>query len=192
MGGKPGYTYSFMYKAPGSSKCKVLGTKFGYSDQETLVTEKSGTYTVLINVMDSKGNKVSKQFNISVDGTGVVNKSSVSKTDVLCGEKVIITGAAEEGNEPYFYTYQIKKPGKTSWTTIGEKNTTDTKKEFTAKLSGEYEVRVLVKDSSDYVKLFKTTVNSTGTLLVNKSTTSTTDVLCGDSVTLSDWLYSKK
>ena len=73
--------------------------------------------------MDSKGNKVSKQFNISVDGTGVVNKSSVSKTDVLCGEKVIITGAVEGGETPCFYTYQVRKPGKTTWTTLGEKLT---------------------------------------------------------------------
>ena len=183
-GGKPGYTYAFMYKLPGSSRWKIIGTKFGDSDQETLVAEKSGTYTVLISVMDSKGNTAAKQFSIYVEGSSFENKSSVSKTDVLCGEKVIITGAAEGGETPCFYTYQIKKPGKTSWTTLGEKYTTDTTKEFTAKLSGEYEVRVLVKDNSGYVKSFKTTVNSTGNLLVNKSTVSVTTASVGDKVTL--------
>ena len=173
-----------MYKLPGSSRWIILGTKFGDSDQETLFVEKDGTYTVLISVMDSKGNKVAKQFSITVEDTTVVNNSSVDKTEVLCGEKITITGAAEGGEGPYLYTYQVKKPGKSSWTTLGEKYTDATSKEFTAKLSGEYEVRVLVKDSAGFVKSFKTTVTSTGTLLVNKSTISTTSAVLGDSVTL--------
>ena len=183
-GGTIPYTYAFMYKAPEATSWKVIGTKFGTSDTETFKPTKAGTYEILISVKDSTGNTESKKFSLDVKDNRLVNRSSVSGTDVPCGTKITITGAAEGGEGTYLYTYQIKKPGKTSWTTLGEKYETDTSKVFTTKLSGAYEVRVLVKDGAGTVKSFVATVNSTGTLLTNNSTISATTATVGDKVTL--------
>ena len=182
-GTKP-YTYAFMYKAPGAASWKVIGTKFGTSDTESFKPAKAGKYEILISVKDSSGKTEAKKFTLDVKAK-LVNKSSVSGTDVPCGTKITITGAAEGGEGAYLYTYQIKKPGKTAWTTLGDKYGTAASKVFTAKLSGTYEVRVLVKDGTGTVKSFTATVNSTGTLLTNKSTISTAKAKVGDKVTLS-------
>ena len=183
-GGSAPYSYAFMYKAPDATSWKVIGTKFGTSDKETFKPTKAGTYEILISVKDSTGKTESKKFSLTVKDNKLANKSSVSGTDVPCGTKITITGAAEGGEGTYLYTYQIKKPGKTSWTTLGDKYGTDTSKVFTTKLSGAYEVRVLVKDGAGTVKSFTATVNSTGTLLTNNSTISATKAKVGDKVTL--------
>ena len=183
-GGTIPYTYAFMYKAPEATSWKVIGTKFGTSDTETFKPTKAGTYEILISVKDSTGKTEAKKFSLTVKDNKLANKSSVSGTDVPCGTKITITGAAEGGEGTYLYTYQIKKPGKTSWTTLGDKYGTDTSKVFTTKLSGAYEVRVLVKDGVGTVKSFTATVNSTGTLLTNNSTISATTATVGDKVTL--------
>ena len=112
------------------------------------------------------------------------NTSTISAASVTAGTKVTITGAAEGGSGEFLYTYQIKKPGNSSWTTLGEKYGTATSKVFTAKLEGTYEVRVLVKDGTGTVKSFKTTVNSTGSILKNNSTISATTANVGEKVTL--------
>ena len=183
-GGTAPYRYAYLYKAPGAASWKVAGTKFGTSANESINPTKVGIYEIMISVKDSEDKTESKKYSVTVKDNKLVNKSSISGTDVLCGTKLTITGAAEGGEGTYLYTYQIKKPGKTSWTTLGEKYVTTVSKVFTAKESGTYEVRVLVKDGAGTVKAFSNAVKSTSTLLKNKSTISTDTAKVGDKVML--------
>ncbi len=185
-GGSAPYTYAMMYKLSTSNTWKVIGKKYGTESTGTFTPASAGTYEILVSVKDNAGKTAAKKFSLAVEEAAaeLKNVSSINAADVLCGTKMTITGAAEGGNAPYYYTYQIKKPGKTSWTTLGEKYGTVTSKVFTAKLPGTYAVRVLIKDSSGKVKNYSVSVNVTGTLLVNKSKVSATTVNTGDSVKL--------
>ena len=140
----------------------------------------------MITIKDGTGKSAAKKFTLDVIDGRLNNTSSIDAegNEVPCGTKITITGAAQGGTGPYLFTYQIKKPGKDTWTTIGDKYAADTSKVFTTKLSGKYEVRVLVKDSEGTVKSYSTEVESKGNLLENVSTISESDVKVGESVTL--------
>ena len=185
-GGVEPYTYAFVFKAPEATSWKVIGTKFGTSDTEKLTPTKEGSYEIMITIKDGTGKSAAKKFTLDVIDGRLKNTSSIDAegNEVPCGTKITITGAAQGGTGPYLFTYQIKKPGKATWTTIGDKYAADTSKVFTTKLSGKYEVRVLVKDSEGTVKSYSTEVESKGNLLENVSTISASDVKVGESVTL--------
>jgi len=185
IGGTAPYTYAFMYKLNTATSWKVIGTKFGTESTATFKPTQAGTYDVLISVKDSTGKSVAKKFALTVTAPVVyASKSTINATDVTCGTKIILTGAAEGGTEPYYYTYQYQKPGKTSWITLGEKYGTAESENFTPKVAGTYKARVLVKDSKGTVKSSVFTVNVTGELLVNKSTISAAEVTTGTKVTI--------
>ena len=185
-GGTEPYTYAMMYRLSSSTSWKVIGTKYGTESTGSFTPASAGAYDILISIKDAEGNTASKKFSLTVEepASALKNVSSISAANVPCGSKITITGSANGGTAPYCYTYQIKKPGKTSWTTLGDKYGTDTSKVFTAKLTGTYEVRVLIKDSSGKIKSSSFSVNVTGTLLVNKSKVSAASVNTGAAVKL--------
>ena len=180
-GGTEPYKYAFMYKSTSASSWKVIGTKFGDKSTASLSLKTVGTYDVLISIKDAAGKTVAKKFKLTVNDV-LNNTSTISGTNVNVGVKVTISGKAEGGVGPYYYTYQYSKPGTSKWITLGEKYGTAESAQFTAKLKGDYNARVLVKDSAGTIKTVSFTVTSGGTKLVNQSTIDKTSVSSGEQV----------
>ena len=59
------------------------------------------------------------------------------------------------------FTYEYKKPGSTSWKTIGKRGATYKSVSFNIETTSTYQARVYIQDASDYVtvKTFKVTVS---------------------------------
>ena len=104
-----------------------------------------------------------KSFTATVNSTGTLltNKSTISTTTATVGDKVTLAAVPDGGTAPYRFTYEYKKPGSTSWKTIGKRGATYKSVSFNIETTGTYEARVYIQDASDYVtvKTFKVTVS---------------------------------
>lgn len=162
-GGTAPYYYTIQYKKPGSTVWSTKGDKNSTVSSAELKPGKSGTYTVRCIVKDSKGAVSTKNFSLTVNtAPALVNSSTISASSVKKGTAVKLTAKADGGVKPYNYTYQLKKPGSSSWINIGTKNTEETSASFKPSVEGTYAVRVILKDvtgKSD-IKTFSLKVNA--------------------------------
>ena len=181
-GGSGKYTYSYYYKRKAAAKWTTLAENTA-STTAYVSLGKTETYMFRIVVKDSKGLSAKKIFYVDVLPK-LINTSAVNASKLLVGAKVCLSGAAEGGEEPYCYTYQYQKPGKTSWITLGEKYGTAATAHFTPKAAGTYKARVLVKDSNGTLKSSVFTIDVMGELLVNNSTINATTVTLGNKLTI--------
>jgi len=149
-----------MYRTSDSSTWKTIGTKYGTASTVKFTPSAAGNYDILISVKDSSGTVKSFVFTVTVTGTLLENKSTISSTSVSANTAVTITAVAKEGTAPYYYTYEYKKSTNSTWTTIGKRNNTNTSASFTPTEKGEYNARVYIKDASGFVtvKNFNVTV----------------------------------
>ena len=178
QGGKAPYFYTYQYQKPGSNSWVTLGEKYGLAASQTFTAKINGVYNARVLVKDSEGTVKSSVFEINATGSLLSNNSTISADAVSAGQKITMSAKAEGGVAPYLYTYEIKKPGASSWTTVGKRNFTAATASFTPADSGEYEARVLVKDANGTVasKAFKVTV--AGKALTNNSTVSVSGSNC--------------
>ena len=107
----------------------------------------------------------------------LVNSSTMSATTITKGSSVTLKGIASGGTTPYQFAYYYKKSSSSSWTTLADYSTTATKT-FTPSYTGEYDVKVTVKDAASKTadKTFTLTVNAPTSDLVNNSSLSVTTV----------------
>ena len=145
-GGSGSYQYAFYYKRSGAASWTTKSA-YGKATSVELSPAYSDTYTIRVDVKDSKGTVVSKTFTVV---TALTNKSTVSTTSVKVGNTVKITGAATGGKGTYQYAFYYKKGSATSWTTksaYGKAAAVD----LTPVTATTYTVRVDVKDSNGTV-----------------------------------------
>lgn len=110
------------------------------------------------------------------------NNSSVSSSNVNFGSKITIYGSATGGNGSYEYAYYYKKSIDEKWTAIkGFSSVASVSIKPIA--SGEYDICIKVKDSSNGIekKYFTVKVDD---LLKNNSFVSSTNIKIGSKVTL--------
>ncbi len=189
-GGTAPYKYAYYYKQSTESVwTKVVdedGSDYVSATSVTFTPTAAGTYDVKINVKDSTGKIVSKEFTITVTGdstsTELKNSSTISETSVNSNATVTVTGKATGGTSPYKYAYYYKNSSDSSWTIIGTAYSSATSGSFTA-VSGTYTVRANVKDNTGKIvsKEFIVTIKSAPT---NNSTISATTVMAGTEVTM--------
>ena len=160
-GGAAPYTYTYQYMKPDKTKWTTLGDKYGTAGSVTFNTKIPGTYKARVLAKNSNGTVKISSFTVTAKGTLLENKSTISSTSVKKGSTVTLRGAYSGGTAPYYFTYQYKMPGSTKWNVIGKYNTTSQTASCTVNVTGTYEMRVLIKDSTDYVasKTFKVTVS---------------------------------
>lgn len=153
-GGTGPYTYALMYKKSGSSTWTKIGEKYGTASTGSFKPGSVGTYDIMINVKDSTGKVVSKTFklNVTAASQALVNKSTVSATEVKKGTAVTLNAAAEGGTAPYTYALMYKKSSSTTWTKIGTKYGTESTGTFTPSTATTYDIMINVKDSTGTVK----------------------------------------
>ena len=181
-GGTSPYTYAVYYKLSTSTYYTAVQD---YSTTRTVkvTTAKEGTYNIRVRVKDSKGNMANKDFNVTVSGAALTNKSTISSTTSNAGGTVTVTATGSGGTSPYTYAVYYKLSTSTYYTTVQDYSTTRTIKVTTAK-EATYNIRVRVKDKKGTIANKDFTVKSSGAALANKSTISATSITAGKSVTV--------
>ncbi len=160
-GGASPYLYTYQYQKPDKSSWITLGEKYGTEPSANFTPKTAGTYKARVLVKDANGKIQSSAFTITITGQILENKSVISAWGINVNGSVTVTAKTNGGTTPFYYTYEYKKSGDTKWTTIGKRNSTNTKSTVTLKEAGEYEVKSLIKDASGFVtsKIFKVTVS---------------------------------
>ena len=183
-GGSGTYKYAYYYKRNSSTKWTLKGTEYGTATSVDLTPAYAETYTVRVNVKDSEGTVVSKDFTINVTASALVNNSTASSASTKVGSTVTITGAAKGGSGTYKYAFYYKRGSSTNWTLKGTEYGSATSVDLTPSYADTYTVRVNVKDSAGTVtsKDIKITVGASE--LINNSTVSSTSTKVGSTVTI--------
>ncbi len=195
-GGISPYKYAYYYKkSTDSSWTKlVTGSDSAYVSAESTVFKptEEGTYNIKINVKDSTGKAVSKDFTLKVkSAVALTNNSSISAASANAGSEVTLSGSAEGGTSPYRFAYYYKKASDSSWTKLVTENgsayVSAVSAVFKPTEAGSYSIRINVKDSTNKTvsKDFTLTVKAADTALANKSTVSASTASLGSEVTLS-------
>ena len=140
-GGSGGYTYAYLYRRD-EGAWKVY-KNYSTANSVVITPAFSGSYEICIKAKDSYGTVAKKYYTVNVKE--LLNKSTLSKTEIKIGETVTINAAASGGNGSYSYAYYYQLPDSSAWRTI---------KDFSAASSaslkptktGTYNICVKVKD----------------------------------------------
>lgn len=191
-GGTAPYTYAYYYKKTTANSWTAFNRENGsaYSTKTTAGFNPSdfGKYELRVNVKDSNGTVVQKNFEVNIKSKNpLINESIEPKLAVRYGLPVTIKAYASGGVKPYKYAYYYARLNKENWKPITTDNgseyiSSDTV-EFTAPLPATYNVKVSIKDSIGQVKDKILTVQTWGNFL-NESTVSASKVIVGSKVTL--------
>ena len=191
QGGIAPYTYAYYYKkAADSSWTKIVsinGSAYSTLSSVSFTPDSSCAYNVRINVKDSLGSRVIKDFTLT-EKQPLQNKSTISANTVAPGTAVTLSGSASDGDAPYLYAYYYKKSTESTWTKIVSVNNSAysalTSVSFTPSSSGTYDIRINVKDSSGRTVIKNFTLNVKSNLK-NTSTVSTANAAVNTTITLS-------
>ena len=179
-GGTAPYTYAYYYKRSTASSWTTIKTDSETATTASLKPLAAVNYDVKVDVKDSVGTVKTKTF--TVTATTLTNKSKISAAAITLGDKITITGAAEEGTAPYKYAFYYKRSTASSWTTLGTEYGTATTATLTPLAAVKYDIKVNVKDNTGVVISKTFTVNVT--TLANKSEVSTTALTLGKTLTI--------
>ncbi len=160
-GGSGGYTYAFYYKKTTSKAFTVIGAEYSKATTATFIPASAAEYNVRINVKDSSGTIVTKQYKITATAPvqSLSNDGLLYENEVNAGTSVIMIGKASGGTAPYKYAFYYSTDGN-EWKTAGTEFGIDTAAIFTPTVSGQIMVKIAVKDSTGKIdeKTFTVTV----------------------------------
>ncbi len=179
-GGTGTYTYQYLAKKTTATKWVTLKAYSANASYEFKPTA-AVPYDVQINVKDSDGTVVSKEFVLNVNEK-LANTSTMSKDNLVFGNSTTLKGSATGGLESYTYEYLAKKTTATKWVTLKAYSTAA---EYDFKPAGAvpYDVRINVKDSRGVV-VSKDFTLEVRPVLKNESTVADTLIEYGDKTTL--------
>ena len=138
-GGSGTYTYEFYYKKSTAS----TWTKFGSAATATFKPSSAGIFNIRVYAKDSKGASAVKDFMLIANSAGLLNNTTVSKTNFTVGETVTVKGAASGGSGTYTYEFYYKRSTSSTWTKFGSAATAT----FKPSSAGTFNIRVYAKDS---------------------------------------------
>ena len=146
-GGSGEYKYAFYYKQASTTGWRVIGELYGTATTATLKPSYLTEYDIMIRVKDSTNKMVSKTFKVTVSEE-LKNNSTISTTQLIKGETLTLTGAAEGGSGEYKYAFYYKQASTTGWRAIGELYGTATTATLKPSYLTEYDIMIRVKDST--------------------------------------------
>ena len=167
-GGTGTRTYGVWYKkSTASSWTKAQDYS---TNASVVVTPKySGEYTISVRVKDGSGKTVRKEFTVNVTVLQTLkNKSSLSAGTIQYGESVTVQGAAEGGAGNLQYAIYAKQEGQNSWTLLRDYSSIPSFV-FKPENTGNYTVRVKIRDDEGAVVRKDLLLTVTGEKLVNTS-----------------------
>ena len=160
QGGTGSYTYAFYFKRSSNSKWNKIGTEFGTKKYGVLVPSAADSYDMKVIAKDETGNTVSKIFTVRVvESLALTNISTISATSVAPGRTVTLAGRFIGGKRPCTFEYFFKRSSNSKWNKISYGNEAGTYAKFTPSATAEYDLKVIVYDSTGTksVKTFKLT-----------------------------------
>ena len=180
LGGKAPYLYEITYKKASSSK---YTTAQAYKANSTLRLKPGAAvaYDVHINVKDSLGQVVGKDFTVQVYQPLTLT-AGVSADTILLGASVHVNAEAAGGKAPYQYQVLYKKATSETYSTAKAYSAANTA-DITPAGTGAYDIRVNVKDALGNVVSQNLTVTVFNTLK-NTSKLSATTVTTDKTVTV--------
>ena len=184
-GGKSPYTFAYYYNTESNQTWKTIAD-FTSATEQTFKPSYTGKYNVKVIVKDTTGATAEKVMTLTVDSsTPLKNLSTISATSVPKKTTVTMTAVATGGTAPYTYSYYYKKSTSSSYTRIGEANTTNTTASFTPSMAATYQAKVVIKDKTGTTKTkFFTVEVTSAAALSNTSTISAETVKKGTAVTI--------
>ena len=161
-GGTSPYTYAFYFRRSGNTTWKAIGTEFGTATKATLTPSAEAEYEVKVVVKDSKSKtaeKIMKVTAVKEDANALKNTSVINSDKVQVGDTVRMAASASGGTAPYTYAYYYKRSTNTTWKLLGDKFGTNSSKGFTPTAEADYDIKIIVKDSTGATaeKTFKVT-----------------------------------
>ncbi len=181
VGGTQPYKYAVYYKKADSTSWSTVQT-LGSSNTATVTPAAPVEYRVRIKVKDAVGNTINKTFTVNVDRE-LKNKTTVSATSVLVGEKITVHGAASGGRGAYQYAVYYKIPGDKNWRKI-KPYSSETDTLFVPAISGDYILRTKVMDESGNVANKDINIKVFKPALKNNSSLSANEFKYGDTITV--------
>ena len=181
-GGKKPYKYAVSYKKSTDSGYTTLQS-YSTNTKVDFKPTSSGTYTVMVTAADYRNVTSSKTFTVTVKAPALVNESTVSATEIIAGNNIIINGKASGGEGAYTYAANISSNNGGSFTTL-RAYAADSAITFVPEKSGTYILRSFIKDSNGTVTSKDFTVTVKAPELVNESAISADSITAGTSVTV--------
>lgn len=177
-GGSGNYSYTFYFRKSGASKWNTVKAD---GNTASFRPYYAGKYEIKVSARDNRtGSSSDKILNLEITNELFKNQTTLSKQTCNAGDTVTITGAASGGSGKYTYSYSYRKPGKTSWISLGNGKSAILR----ATDAGVYEIRVNAIDSNGKTsqKTLRLCVN--GAKLENLCSVSSTSIKTGSSVTV--------
>lgn len=183
-GGTGYYQYASYYRKSGETNWKTIST-YGAECTTYFKPANTGNYEILAKVKDSNNKIVKSTFNLTVTAanTKLQFDAIFNRTVVYAGQDLCIETIATGGTGFYKYGVYFKKKTDTEWTTV-KAFSAGNKTGFTLPSSGEYEVCVKVRDSSNSTvkKYYDVTANLETAPICNLSTVSAKTITLGKTV----------
>lgn len=181
-GGSKSYKYNFYYKSPSDTSWVKIGDGYSSTNKQTFTPNKTGTYKFRINVKDTTGSVIARDFTVTVTAA-LQNQSSISSASVVPNTKIVMTAKATGGTSPYKYAFYYRRTTTEKWTVAGTEFGTSTTSSFTPSAAGEFIVKIVVKDAkgAEASKTFNVTCSSE---LTNKSSVDQNKVIPGTTIKL--------
>ena len=184
MGGEGEWQFTVLYQEPNSTTWKTLSQ---YSDKEevTFTPTMVGQYTLRVCVKDAEENTDVKDLVLTVTKEPLTNTSTLSQQKILTsGNGVTIHYSAEGGRRERQYMVLYQEPNSTEWQTLSDYST-KSKVTFAPIITGQYTIRVRVKDADGTTNDKDLTLTVSAGTLKNTSAISQQAVWAGDAVTIS-------
>jgi len=184
-GGTAPYTYAFYYKKASASSWTTK-LDFGSTTSTTFTPGSVASYKVKIDVKDSTGKVVSKEYDIeSISGTvtALTNNSSLSASSVAVNGTVTINCKASGGAGSYQYAIYYKRSGSSSWSTKQDYST-NASATFKPGYEDTYQIMVNVMDANGTVVSKTLNLQVGNTALKNNSSVASTSITLGNSITV--------
>ena len=149
-GGSGKYEFAY-YRRKSTSSSWVTIKSYSSDTTASFKPSSEGRYELMIKVKDSKGSIAKKVFRVVAEKNDIVNRSTVSASQVRVGQSVTLRGAASGGSGKYQFAYYYKKKGMKSWATI-KNYSSSTSVPFTPLSAEEYELMIKAKDTEARVE----------------------------------------
>ncbi|MBQ3692621.1 MAG: hypothetical protein II931_04800, partial [Clostridia bacterium] len=182
-GGLGDYKYAFYYKQHANSGWIAIGDLYGSASSASLKPSVLTDYDIMIRVKDKNGRMAEKKFTVKVAYSALVNKSTISTTQMVAGDTLTLKGTASGGAGDYKYAFYYKQSSTTGWRTIGDLYGSASSASIKLSNLTDYDIMIRVKDENGRMSEKRFTVKVTAAL-ENRSTVSTTQMVAGDTLTL--------
>ncbi len=179
-GGTTPYQYAVAYKKD-SDTSFVNAQSYSTNAKVTFTPKVATEYSVKITVKDKNSKTSTKTLSLIVTPPALENTSAMNLSKVTLGGHVVVTASATGGTKPYQYSVYYKKKSASNFIEVSGYSS-DTKFTVKPNYTGDYTVRVKIKDGAGTIARKDFDLTVTKPTLTNKTTLSATSITLGGDI----------